>query len=46
MVDARLQDGSRVNAMIPPLALQGPGDHHPEVLEQAAGHQTWSTSGR
>src|SRR5262249_21352534 len=24
MVDARLQDGSRVNAIIPPLALKGP----------------------
>ena len=24
MVDARLQDGSRVNAIIPPLALDGP----------------------
>jgi pilus assembly protein CpaF len=24
MVDARLQDGSRVNAIIPPLSLQGP----------------------
>ncbi len=24
MVDARLQDGSRVNAIIPPLALEGP----------------------
>src|SRR5205807_6333074 len=24
MVDARLPDGSRVNAIIPPLALQGP----------------------
>src|SRR5207344_1321350 len=24
MVDARLKDGSRVNAIIPPLALEGP----------------------
>jgi pilus assembly protein CpaF len=24
MVDARLADGSRVNAIIPPLALDGP----------------------
>ncbi len=37
MVDARLRDGSRVNAIIPPLALQGPGHHHPQVLEEAAG---------
>ena len=31
MVDARLPDGSRVNAIIPPLALRGPDAHHPEV---------------
>ena len=31
MVDARLTDGSRVNAIIPPLCLVGPGDHHPQV---------------
>ena len=31
MVDARLTDGSRVNAIIPPLSLVGPGHHHPEV---------------
>ena len=24
MVDARLQDGSRVNAIIPPLSIDGP----------------------
>jgi pilus assembly protein CpaF len=32
MVDARLPDGSRVNAVIPPLALKGP-HHHPQVLQ-------------
>ena len=32
LVDARLPDGSRVNAIIPPLALSGPTHHHPEVL--------------
>ena len=32
MVDARLPDGSRVNAIIPPLALQRPDGHDPEVL--------------
>ncbi len=32
MVDARLPDGSRVNAIIPPLALRGPDAHDPEVL--------------
>ena len=29
MVDARLPDGSRVNAIIPPLALDGPPFHSP-----------------
>ena len=27
-VDARLPDGSRVNAVIPPLAINGPTHHH------------------
>ena len=31
MVDARLPDGSRVNAIIPPLALHGPDADDPEV---------------
>ena len=31
MVDARLPDGSRVNAIIPPLALRGPDADDPEV---------------
>ena len=35
MVDARLTDGSRVNAIIPPLSLVGPGHHHPEVRRLA-----------
>ena len=40
MVDARLPDGSRVNAIIPAVAL-GPTDDHPEVLQastDARGH--------
>ena len=36
MVDARLPDGSRVNAIIPPLALDGPMHHHPQVLQGPA----------
>ena len=36
MVDARLVDGSRVNAIIPPISLVGPVDHHPEVRGLAA----------
>ena len=32
MVDARLPDGSRVNAIIPPLALKRADAHDPEVL--------------
>ena len=31
MVDARLPDGSRVNAIIPPLALDGPMLSHPPL---------------
>ena len=44
MVDARLPDGSRVNAIIPPVALDGPMmsirrfAHHP-----AEDGRTWST---
>ena len=36
MVDARLKDGSRVNAIIPPLALRGPVPHDSQVLARAA----------
>ena len=31
MVDARLPDGSRVNAIVPPLAVDGPDTHDPQV---------------
>ena len=36
MVDARLPDGSRVNAVIPPLAVDGSAPHHPEVRRRPA----------
>ena len=36
MVDARLPDGSRVNAIIPPLALDGPAMSHSPLRRQAA----------
>ena len=43
MVDARLPDGSRINAIVPPLALQGPVAHDPEIpracLSHAGPHQ-------
>ena len=34
-VDARLPDGSRVNAIIEPLSLDRPRDHRPQVLDDA-----------
>ena len=39
MVDARLQDGSRVNAIIPPLALDGPGAVDPAFPDRSARRQ-------
>ena len=38
MVDARLADGSRVNAIIPPLALDGPDALHPPVRRRSVPH--------
>ena len=34
-VDARLPDGSRVHAIVPPLSLRGPCAHDPDVLPGA-----------
>jgi pilus assembly protein CpaF len=46
MVDARLSDGSRVNAIIPPLSLDGPAmsirrfGHNPLTVEDLLKHQS------
>ena len=40
MVDARLPDGSRVNAIIPPLALDGPSHVHPPLWNRPSGRQS------
>ena len=40
LCDARLPDGSRVNAVIHPLAIGGPVPHHPEVLQRDAARST------
>ena len=43
MVDARLQDGSRVNAIIPPLALDGPAHVDPPISHRSPRRATtWS----
>lgn len=48
MVDARLPDGSRVNAIIPPLALKGPAltirkfSHDPLTIDNLLDYQTLS----
>ncbi len=42
MVDARLKDGSRVNAIVPPLAMDGPVCPSGDSPWTAAGARTWS----
>ena len=39
MVDARLPDGSRINAIIPPLALDGPVAVDPPFRQEALRHR-------
>ena len=46
MVDARLPDGSRVNAIIPPLALDGPCLSIRRFRTDRLGARTWSTARR
>ena len=46
MVDARLPDGSRVNAIIPPLALGGPSlTIRKFARRRVHARATWSASG-
>ena len=46
MVDARLPNGSRFNAIIPPLALDGAGRHDPDVRLEAARPRTTCSGSR
>ena len=46
MVDARLADGSRVNAIIPPLAVDGPLLSIRRFPPNGSRRTTWSTSAR
>ena len=46
MVDARLPDGSRVNAIIPPLALDGPACRSAASAPTGSAPTTWSTASR
>ena len=46
MVDARLADGSRVNAIIPPLALDGPVPLDPPVPHRSPGRAATSSIAR
>ena len=46
MVDARLGDGSRVNVVIPPLAVDGPGSRSAVSPPCARGRKLWSSSAR
>ena len=46
MVDARLPDGSRVNAIIPPLALDGPHFRSGDSATSATKSRIWSRKKR
>jgi pilus assembly protein CpaF len=46
MVDARLPDGSRVNAIIPPLAIDGPHMSIRKFRRDTLSARTWSGTGR
>ena len=46
MVDARLPDGSRFNAIIPPLALDGAGGHDPDVRLASRSPRTTCSASR
>ena len=46
MVDARLDDGSRVNVVIPPLSIDGPVVSIRRFGARRPGPASWSSSGR
>ena len=46
LLDARLEDGSRVAAMFPPCAVGGPGSDDPEVHAAVQPRRARATSAR